>query len=327
MAAACHHAPMTSHSGPAVLATYTRSGFVEGAHHGYAVVVDPLGAVVRAWGDPEHVIFPRSSNKPAQATAMVEAGLDVPERLLALSASSHSGERMHLDGVDELLALGGLTADALQTPPDFPLDELERDAWVRSGAEQAPRAMNCSGKHSGMLVTCVVNEWSVATYRAPDHPLQVAVRATLERLAGEPVGHVGVDGCGAPVMSLTMAGLARTLSGAVQASPGTPERRVADAMRAHPELVGGSRRDVTAFMQAVPGLVAKDGAEGVYVAALPDGTGIAIKVDDGADRARQVVLAQLLIDLGVDEAALTALCTLPLHGGGNVVGEVRPALG
>jgi L-asparaginase II len=101
---------------------------------------------------------------------------------------------------------------------------------------------------------------------------------------------------------------------------------VADAMRAHPELVGGSRRDVTAFMRAVPGLVAKDGAEGVYVAALPDGTGIAIKVDDGADRGRQVALASILIDLGADPDALAELLTIPLHGGGAVVGEVRSAV-
>jgi L-asparaginase II len=124
-----------------------------------------------------------------------------------------------------------------------------------------------------------------------------------------------------------MTGLARTLSRSAQAPAGSPERRVADAMRAHPEIVGGSRRDVTDFMRAVPGLVAKDGAEGVYVAALPDGTGIAIKVDDGADRARQVVLASILIDLGVAASVLADLRTVPLHGGGNVVGEVRPALG
>jgi L-asparaginase II len=318
---------VTSHSGPSVLATYSRSGFVEGAHHGYAVVVDPDGIVARSWGDPEHVIFPRSSNKPSQAAAMVEAGLEVPEHLLALAASSHSGEQKHLVAVAELLALGGLTADSLQTPPDYPLDDEERDAWVRAGNAPEPLAMNCSGKHAGMLVTCVANDWPVETYRQPDHPLQRAIRETLERLARERVGNVGVDGCGAPVMSLTMAGLARTLSGAVQAPEGSPERRVADAMRAHPELLGGSRRDVTAFMRAVPGLAAKDGAEGVYVAAMPDGTGIAVKVDDGADRARQVVLARLLMDLGVDPEAVAGLATVPLYGGGAVVGEVRSALG
>ena len=317
---------MTSQPGPAVLATYTRSGFVEGSHYGHAVVVDPQGAVVRAWGDPDHVIFPRSSNKPAQATAMVANGLDLPEHLVARAASSHSGEAMHLAAVAELLATAGLTAGALQTPPDYPLDAVERDHWVRESLEPTSIAMNCSGKHAAMLVTCAVNGWPLSTYREPDHPLQQAVRTTLERLAGEPVAHVGVDGCGAPVLSLSVAGLARTMSRSVQATPGTPERRVADAMRARPDLVGGSRRDVTAFMRAVPGLVAKDGAEGVYVAALADGTGIAIKVDDGSDRGRQVAFAQILIDLGVDAGALADLVAIPLYGGGAVVGQVRPAL-
>ena len=327
MRAACHHASVTSNPTPAVLATYTRSGFREGVHVGHAVVVDPSGRVAAAWGDPDHVIFPRSSNKPAQAIAMVECGLDVPEQLLALCAASHSGEPMHLDAVERLLALGGLTPAALQTPPDFPLDEQERDVWVREGRGPAPIAMNCSGKHSGMLVTCVVNGWPTATYREPGHPLQQAIRGTVERLAGEPVAHVGVDGCGAPVMSLTLAGLARSVSSARQADPSTPDGRVIAAMTAHPELVGGSRRDVTRFMRAVPGLVAKDGAEGVYVVALADGTGVAIKVEDGSDRARQVALAAILVRLGVAPESLADLLTIPMLGGGGRVGEVRAALG
>jgi L-asparaginase II len=273
------------------------------------------------------VIFPRSSNKPAQAIGMVECGLDVPVPLLALSAGSHSGERMHLDAVRELLALGGLDTDSLQTPPDLPLDAQERDAWIRDGQLAQPLAMNCSGKHAGMLVTCVVNGWPTATYREPDHPLQQHIRATLERLAGESVAHVGVDGCGAPVMSLTVTGLARTLSVARQAEEGSPAARVVAAMTAHPELVGGSRRDVTTLMRAVPGLVAKDGAEGVYVVALADGTAVAVKVEDGSERARQVVLVAILMRLGVDPRAVAQLATVPLLGGGRVVGEVAAGLG
>lgn len=318
---------MTSHSGPAVLATYTRSGFVEGVHVGHAVVVDPAGRVVQSWGDPDHVIFPRSSNKPAQAIGMVECGLDVPEPLLALSAASHSGEPMHLDAVVELLALGGLDTDALQTPPDLPLDAQERDAWIRDGRTAQPLAMNCSGKHAGMLVTCAVNGWSIANYRDPDHPLQQHIRVTLERLAGESVAHVGVDGCGAPVMSLTVAGLARMLSAARQAEPGSAGGRVVAAMTGYPEIVGGSRRDVTTLMRAVPGLVAKDGAEGVYVVALADGTAVAVKVEDGSERARQVALVAILVRLGVDPQAVADLATVPLLGGGRVVGEVAAALG
>jgi L-asparaginase II len=308
MSAACHHAPVTSRTGPAVLATYSRSGFVEGHHLGHAVVVDRVGVVIRSWGDPDHVVFPRSSNKPAQAAGMVEAGLDLPERLLALAASSHSGEGFHLDGVREILAIAGVGVEALQTPADFPLDGQERDAWLRSGREQESLAMNCSGKHAAMLATCVVNGWPIETYREPGHPLQRRIRVTLERLADEPVAHVGVDGCGAPVMSLSLAGLARCLSQAVQAPEDSPEGRVARAMR------------------AIPGLIAKDGAEGVYVAALPDGTGMAIKVEDGADRARQVALASILTGLGVPAARLEHLASLPMLGGGAIVGVVASAI-
>lgn len=317
---------MTSHRSAEVLATYSRSGFVEGAHLGHAVVVDPAGVVTHAWGDPQTVIFPRSSNKPAQATAMVEAGLDLPERLLALASSSHSGEPFHLEAVAEILILAGLSVSDLRTPPDYPLDEVERDAWVRAGRDAEPLGMNCSGKHAAMLLVCVSNGWPTDSYPDPAHPLQVAIRATLERLAGERVAHVGIDGCGAPVMSLTLAGLARSLSRSVQAPRGAPERRVVAAMSRHPEYVGGTRRDVTALMRAIPGLVAKDGAEGVYVAALPDGTGIALKVDDGADRARQVAMAGILRRLGQGGSRLAALATVPITGGGVPVGEVTSPL-
>lgn len=257
---------------------------------------------------------------------MVESGLDLPDRLLALAAASHSGEPMHLAGTLEVLGLGGLDEGSLQTPPDYPLDDQERDAWVRSGRSPEPLAMNCSGKHAAMLLTCVRRDWPTQSYRDPAHPLQIAVRATLERLSGERVEHVGVDGCGAPVMSLTLTGLARSVARTVLAEPGSAERRVADAMRAHPEMVGGSRRDATDLMRAVPGLLAKDGAEGVFVVALADGTGVALKVEDGADRARQVAMAAILVSLGVAEDALARLRTLPVLGGGAVVGQVASPL-
>ena len=188
-----------------------------------------------------------------------------PRRRTAASASTSPG-------VHEILGRAGLDADALQTPADFPLDPHERDAWIADGRRMDPVAMNCSGKHAAMLATCVVNDWPIETYRAADHPLQQSIRWQIEALAGERVEHVGVDGCGAPVLSLTLAGLARSMSRAVQDEPESPARRITEAMVAFPEFVGGTNRDVTAFMRAVPGLVAKDGAEGVYVAALPDGT-------------------------------------------------------
>jgi L-asparaginase II len=311
---------------PAVLATYSRSGFVEGEHLGHAVVVDHDGVIVRSWGDPSSEILPRSSNKPAQAVAMVRHGLDLPTHLIALSAASHSAERFHLAGVHEILTSAGLDESALQTPPDYPLDPRERDAWVGDGRRPVPIAMNCSGKHAAMLATCVVNGWPLDSYRQPDHPLQQSIRWQVEALAGEQVGHVGVDGCGAPVLSLTLTGLARSLSRAMLDEPESPSRRVTGAMAAFPDFVGGTNRDVTAFMRAVPGLVAKDGAEGVYVAALPDGTAVALKVEDGAERARQVALAAILVGLGVDRELLAPLLAIPVLGGGQPVGEVSSPL-
>lgn len=233
---------------------------------------------------------------------------------------------MHLDGVARILASTGLDETALQTPADFPLDSIERDAWIREGRGPARIAMNCSGKHASMLATCRVQGWSTDDYLMPEHPLQRAISDHLANLAGEPIAHMGVDGCGAPVLALSLAGLARSLSASVQAEAGAPERRVVSAMRSHPELVGGSRRDVTAFMRDVPGLVAKDGAEGVYVMAFEDGRAGALKVFDGSDRARIVAAAALLVAMGVDETLVAGHRELPLLGGGRLVGRVRSSI-
>jgi len=316
---------VTQH-GPVVIADVVRNGFVEGTHVGHAVIVAPDGHVERAWGDPGAVMFPRSSNKPAQASAMVQAGLDLPPELLALTASSHSGEQLHLDGVARILAGAGLDEHALQTPLDLPLDPVERDVWIRQGKSPRSIAMNCSGKHASMLATCRANGWSIHDYLDPSHPLQQAITVHVTDLAGEPIVHVGVDGCGAPVLALSLAGLARSLSQIVQASSGSPGHRVATAMRAKPERVGGSRRDVTAFMRQIPGLVAKDGAEGVYVLALEDGRAGALKVCDGSDRARIVAGAALLVAMGVEEELVAEQRELPILGGGHPVGRVRSAL-
>jgi len=306
-----------------VLAEVVRSGFVEGRHRGSVVVLDADGSVLLAVGEPDRPMFPRSSNKPFQAAGMVACGLELEPELLALAAASHSGEPFHLDGVRRILDGAGLAVEALQTPPDDPIDPQAQRAWVRSGHDREPLAMNCSGKHAAMLATCVRNGWDLATYRAPEHPLQVSLRGTLERLAGEPVAATGVDGCGAALFAISLTGLARAARASVTGAAGSPERTVADAMRAHPEWVGGTDRDVTALMRAVPGLVAKDGAEGVQVVALADGRALAVKIDDGAQRARQVVVAQTLLELGVDGSVVGEQATYPVLGAGEPVGEVR----
>lgn len=312
---------------PAVIASYTRSGFTESQHLGHAVVVDPAGTVIRSWGDPGHVVFPRSAAKPAQAVAMVRYGLDLPDHLLALAVASHGGERIHLAGVHEILALAEVSESALQTPVDYPLDPRERDVWVSDGRPPSRTAMTCSGKHAAMLLTCRVNGWPMGTYRDPGHPLQQAIRRQVEALAGEAVQHVGVDGCGAPVMAVSVTGLARTLSRTMTEEDHSPARRIGQAMVAFPEFVGGAYADVTALMRAVPGLVAKQGFEGVGVAALPDGTAVAVKVEDGSERARQVSVAAILAGLGVGRTALEPFLTIPVLGGGAVVGHVASPLG
>jgi L-asparaginase II len=307
-----------------VLAEVVRSGFVEGVHRGSVVTLAADGSVALAAGDPAAPMFPRSANKPLQAAAMLDLGLDLRDELLALAASSHSGEAFHLDGVRAILARGGLDVAALRTPPDWPYDPAAARAWVRAGHDAEPVTHNCSGKHAAMLLTCVVNGWDTATYLDPGHPLQVQLRDALEAYAGTSVEATGVDGCGAPLYALPLTALATAVRSCVVAEPGTARRRVVDAMRAHPEWVGGTERDVTALMRGVPGLVAKDGAEGVGVAATADGRAVAVKVDDGASRARQVATAQALLSVGVDEPVLRAQTTFELLGGGAVVGAVRP---
>ena len=307
----------------APVAEVVRSGFVESVHHGHVVVIDPEGAVVLSAGDPDAPMFARSSNKLAQAAAMVDAGLDLDGELLALAAASHSGEAFHLDGAQRILAGAGLDESALQNTPDLPYDAEERRAWIASGRGPTSLAQNCSGKHAGMLATCVAAGWDVTTYRDPEHPLQVRIAATLCRLAGEPVGAVGVDGCGAPVMAVSLTGLARSFAALAVATPDTPEGRVAAAVRAHPEWLGGHRRDVTRLMQAVPGLIAKDGAEAVYAAALPSGHALALKIADGGERARPVVMAQALAATGVEPSSVAFLSDAPVLGHGEPVGAVR----
>ncbi len=300
---------------------------VESTHSGSVVALRPDGSTALALGglaldDEAPPVFPRSANKPLQAVGLLECGWEpADDAELALAAASHSGEPQHLEVVRRLL--GALGEDDLGCPAQLPIGEQAAHDLLAAGGGPSRLHMNCSGKHAAMLATCVARGWPTAGYLDPAHPLQVALTGTLERLAGERVLHVAVDGCGAPQHALTLRGLARAFGVLVRAAPGTPERRVADAVRAHPELVGGTGRDVTLLMRGLPGLLAKDGAEGVYAAALPDGSSVALKIDDGAGRPRVPVLVAALRALGATGDVLADLATLPVLGGGRVVGEVR----
>lgn len=313
-----------------VLAEVVRSGFRESRHRGKLAALNADGTVALAAGDPDEPIFPRSANKPFQAAAMLRCGLGLDGHLLALAAASHSGEDFHLAGVRDILAGAGLTEDALRCPPALPLSAAAQAALLRAGGDASRIAMNCSGKHAAMVATCVRAGWPVESYLDPAHPLQAAIRETAEGLAGERAAAAGVDGCGAPLFALSLAGVARAMRALVLAAPGSPERAVADAMRAHPEWTSGSDRPERALMAAVPGLLLKSGAEGVEAFALPDGRAAAYKIEDGAARVRPALSAELLRVLGVDDpaglAALARIGQVPVLGGGRPVGEIRITL-
>ena len=313
---------------PVPLVEIVRSGFVEGHHYGSVVVLDADGEVEWSTGAVDVPMLPRSCVKPLQAIAMLGQGLELDGELLALASASHSGEPFHLDGVRRILAQAGLDETALRTPPDLPLDEEERARLLRAGGTATSIAMNCSGKHAAMLATCVANGWPLDDYRDLGHPLQQAIRATVEELTGVRTTVTAVDGCGAPLFDTSLIGLARAFSRVATSTGGAP-RKVADAIRTFPEWVSGTRRDEAELLRAVPGAICKAGAEACYAVALADGRAVALKIDDGAPRARPVVMAAVLRrsgiadEAGVDSAAVDRTGERILYGGGRPMGQLR----
>ncbi|QFG22018.1 asparaginase [Actinomadura sp. WMMB 499] len=330
-----------------VLVEVERSGFVESRHRGAAAGLAVDGTQAVRAGTVEEPIFPRSANKPLQAVAMLRSGLELEGELLALAAGSHSGEDFHVEGVEKILAGAGLTADDLRCPESWPIDP----GTARSCSGPSRVRMNCSGKHAAMLATCVAAGWPTASYLDPEHPLQQAVREVVAELSGERVAATGVDGCGAPLFAISTLGVARAYRALVLAAPDAAEGLVVDAMRTHPQWTSGTAREERRLMDAVPGLLVKCGAEGVDAFALADGRAGAVKIDDGAMRARTPVTVALLralarsvpgdgaLDGGVpgtpagglpeaaDAGALDELATERLHGGDGVAGVIRPAPG
>ena len=313
------------------MAEVVRSGFVEGHHYGSVAVLAADGTLDWSLGDVESQMLPRSCSKPIQSVAMLRHGLDLDGELLALASASHSGEAFHIEGVRRILAGAGLDESALLTPPDFPVDPAAREEFIRDGHARSSIAMNCSGKHAAMLATCVANDWDLATYTSPDHPLQHAIRETVESLTEVPAEAVAVDGCGAPLFSTTLVGLARAFRSIVLGGS-DHEARVTRAFREHPEFASGSRRDEAKLIRAVPGAIAKVGAEACYAVGLADGRAVALKIDDGGQRARPALMAAVLrrmgvdTEPGVDAAALHDSGVVVVEGGGEPVGVINAVL-
>ncbi len=308
----------------AVIAEVVRCGVVECQHHGSVVVLDPSGAVELAVGEPDRAMMPRSSNKPLQTAGMLRLGLQLPPPLIAVATASHAGEPMHVTRVERLLTAAGLGVDALRCPPAMPGDPDEAIRRCCAGLGPERVFMNCSGKHAAMLATCRTRGWPIESYLDPSHALQQALGETVAELAGEPLAGVAIDGCGAPIFSISLTGLARAFRRMSLADPTSPDGQVVSACRSHPLLVSGTARRDGQLVAAIPGLFAKAGAEGVFAGALSDGRAFAVRTHDGAKRSTEVVVAELLHRWGFGGA--DAFRTEAVLGGGQRVGEVRAAL-
>jgi L-asparaginase II len=276
--------------------TVLRGETVESAHRVHAVAVQD-GQVVLSAGDPNLVTFMRSAAKPIQALPLARAREDLDDRDLAIASASHLADDQQLEAVRALLAKAPATEDDLECGP-FEGSKLKH---------------NCSGKHAGMLALCRAEGWPTEDYRLPEHPCQQAALAEVGRLAGTDEIATAVDGCGVVTFALPLTRIAIAFGGV--------DERVADAMREHPELIRGPRAVDTNLMQAFPGWIAKGGAEALLCATSPDGLSLALKVEDGAQRALRPALGSVLNGLGLDGSFFGP--TSVGNSRDEVVGEVR----
>lgn len=311
---------------PSILTEVTRSGRVESRHRGHAVIVGDTGAIVAAWGDPQTVIYPRSAAKMLQALPLVESGAaaaaGLGEEHLALACASHVGAAMHTTPVAAWLGDIGLSPADLMCGAQMPADSDARELLRVQGREPGQIHNNCSGKHTGFLTLARHIGAPTAGYIEPDHPVQQAVRAAVEEMCGEASPGWGIDGCSAPNFAVSLAGFARAMAQMAAPERLSPTRRdsaqaLVAAMIAHPVLIAGEGMCATVLMQAACGRAAvKSGAEGVYAAILPEQRlGIALKVEDGAGRASEAVIAALLARCGVlerDHPAVQAHANAPI---------------
>jgi L-asparaginase II len=305
------------------LAVVTRSGVDESIHFGAVVALEKNGDIAFSFGDPHVQIFPRSSTKPIQALAMVRNGLNLPPEKLALVCSSHNGETVHQNTAREILASVGLDERALENTADYPTHVHSAHEAIRAGVQKSALQMGCSGKHSGMVATCVINGWPVKGYLEQDHPLQVAITKTVADVTGKEAFAIGIDGCGAPAHVVELVGLARAMRVMATGEAGESGTQIYNAMSQYPHMVGGTGRDVTKIVSGVPGLFAKDGADAVYAAAMDDGRAVALKMSDGFGRGTPTVLLSALQKLGIDISGVDASVAEIVRGHGNPVGAVH----
>ena len=335
---------------PAPLVEVTRGSITESRHRGHVIAVDGDGQIVAQLGAPETITYLRSSAKPLQAVPLVATGaadrFKFTPQEIAVACGSHSGEPLHEETVAAMLRKAGLDASALKCGAHEPFSKEAALELRERGAEARILQNNCSGKHTGMLALALHLGGATGTYDQPDNPAQLAIARTIEQFSGVPLEDiaVGVDGCGVPVFGVTVRAMALMYARLVSphsefdAETRAACTRIVAAMRAHPELVGGTRERLdTELMRAAAGVISKVGAEGVYTVGVkpsarwPRGLGLALKIEDGEDRrARPTVVIESLRQLGVlDDATFAQLAPyakfVVRNHRGHAVGEVRPS--
>ncbi|MDO4916568.1 MAG: asparaginase [Rothia sp. (in: high G+C Gram-positive bacteria)] len=312
------------------LARVVRSDFIESRHLGAAVALSPSGEVLASLGDINAPVFARSTLKPLQTIASMNAGAELQGAQIALASGSHTGSFEHMKIAQSILEEASLDAAALQCPPAWPVDEASYHALVQAGREKTRLAFNCSGKHSAFLWACQKNNWPIKNYRDCAHPLQQLVAETVEKHTGEKPAAVGIDGCGAPVFAVSLCGLARAysaLGGAIENIRADARlATVATAMVDYPEFVQGHGKPNTVLSEVLNGIV-KGGAEGVLAIGLRSGASVAVKVLDGSSRATSLIALKLLeacelISVEIAQRGIEAT-TKPIMGAEEAVGSLE----
>ena len=299
-----------------VVAELVRDGLVESRHWGIAALVGPDGKVIEELGKAKRLIYPRSSVKPLQAVAARRVGLKLEGAQLAITAGSHQGTEAHAALVTEILEEAGLTTDSLQCPVAWP-GTIEA---AREATEQKRVYFNCSGKHAGFLAASKVAGFSTETYLDPSHPLQQLITEVIEEYTGETVYFTTADGCGAPLHTVTVEGLARAIGKFTET-----DTEIVDAMLGNAWAVDGEGTADTLIMEA--GMIAKLGAEGVFVIGTREGYGVAVKIADGQLRAAPLVALGLLkkhdlIDNAIYESLVEKI-SQKVTGGAKVTGRLQ----
>ena len=291
----------------AIVVESTRGSVVEARHRVHAAAVRD-GAVVAQAGEPLLETYLRSSSKPIQAIPLVRSRNDLTDADVAIASASHRGTDDQVDAVRALLAKAGATEDDLEL-------------GLQAGRPPSKLFHNCSGKHAGMLATCAARGWPFAGYRLPEHPLQKEIAALHAEAAEAPIDEMptAIDGCGVVTFALPLERIALAYSRLEQLDGGA---RVAAAMRARPDLVGGPDGDDYELMTLRDGWTAKGGAEGLFCALGPGGLGVALKTEDGASRPHRPALDAFLAPLGVE---LPWAVVAVENSRGDLVGELRVA--